>query len=33
MGISDKSLGLPEGTQIVLKEILHSMCYARSGEE
>lgn len=31
--ISDKSLALPEGTQIVLKEIFQSMCYARSAEE
>lgn len=31
--ISDKSLSLPEGTQIVLKEIFQSMCYARSAEE
>ena len=31
--ISDKSLALPEGTQIILKEIFQSMCYARSAEE
>ena len=31
--ISDKSLALPEGTQIFLKEIFQSMCYARSAEE
>ena len=31
--ISDKFLALPEGTQIVLKEIFQSMCYSRSAEE
>ena len=31
--ISDKALGLAEGAQVVLKELLHSMCYAKSEDE
>ena len=31
--ISDKALGLPEGTQVVLKELFQSMCYAKSEDE
>ena len=31
--ISDKALGLAEGTQVVLKELFQSMCYAKSEGE
>ena len=31
--ISDKALGLAEGTQVVIKKLFQSMCYAKSEDE